>query len=187
MNLNLLVSMLIGVGSLVCWLATYFFVIRNMNKPNRCVSRTNGKVIRYSSINYSGIHIPLVSYQVDGKEYRIAGPKFKGSMVKTSSTPFEDTETEMETNLTTREELPDFLIVRARQNSFLSMTYSPLLALYPIGSDVDVYYNPKKPKDAFVQRHEGYNKVLLILFVSLGILLTLGALFILFGPQLEVK
>ena len=186
MNWNLFWGLFVGAFAIVCWVVSYF-TGRKGSKKDRCISHTKGKVIRYSSINYGGVHLPLVSYNVNGKEYRITGPKFKGSRVSMITTPTGNVETEYETNLTTREELPDVLIVRMRRNSFVSMQYSPLHALYPVGSDVDVYYNPEKPKEAFVQRYEGDNAALFIISTCSAIILSLAAIFLLFGPEIVMQ
>ena len=45
------------------------------------------------------------------------------------------------------------LIVTHNVNSFVSMYRNPLQELYPIDSEVDVYYNPKNPKLSYVSRY----------------------------------
>ena len=187
MTWNLFWSLFIGAFALVCWVVFYYFGLRKRNKEERCVSHTIGTVIRYSSINYGGINLPLVSYQVNGKDYRITGPKFRSSWVRTTSVPTGNAESVIETNLTTREELPDVLRATFKQNSFISVHRSPLEALYPVGSEVDVYYNPRKPKEAFVQRYEGHSNVLYIITLCSAIILSIAAIYILFGPEIVMK
>ena len=187
MNWNMFWSLFIGAFALVCWVVFYYFGQRKRNKRERCVSHTVGTVIRYSSINYGGINLPLVSYQVNGKDYRIIGPKFRSSWVRTISVPTGNVETMIETNLTTREELPDVLKATSKQNSFISVYRSPLESLYPVGSNVDVYYNPGKPKEAFVQRYEGHSKVLYIITLCNAIILSIAAIYILIGPEIVMK
>lgn len=38
-------------------------------------------------------------------------------------------------------------------NSFVDIVKNPLVELYPIGSEIDVYYNPDIPKLAYVLRY----------------------------------
>lgn len=38
-------------------------------------------------------------------------------------------------------------------NSFVDIVKNPLVELYPIGSEIDVYYNPDNPKLAYVLRY----------------------------------
>ena len=64
---------------------------------------------------------------------------------------------------------------------------SPLAKLYPLGSPVDVWYNPDKPKEAFVQRFEGVNRLLLVLFTGFGVFTTGLVLFFLLGPEIVMQ
>ena len=116
--------------------------------------------------------------------YKVSGPKFTSVVVTSVATPFEDPTVKYETNLTTREALPTKLRVRVHRNSLASVGTSPLAELYPMGSTVDVYYNPAKPKEAFVQRFEGMNRFLLVFFTAFGVLVTALALGFLFGPEI---
>lgn len=184
MNWNLFWGIDCIIFALVCWISAYFFGLKKLRLSKNCSSHTEGRVVRYSSINYSGIHIPLVEYTVDNKTYKIAGPRFLGAVVKTVSTPFGNPITPFESNLTTRENLPKKLQVKMYKNSFASGTLSPLSKLYPIDSKVDVYYNQRKPKEAFVQRHEGINKWIVGLFLFLAIVLTIVGIMIIVGPKI---
>ena len=38
-------------------------------------------------------------------------------------------------------------------NSFVDIVKNPLVELYPVGSEIDVYYNPDNPKLAYVLRY----------------------------------
>lgn len=124
-------------------------------KWKRCTAHTTGTVLRASNLNYSGIHVPLVEYYVEGKAYRVAGPRFRGATVKEISSPSQ-AETVVKTNLTSKEKLPPKLRVKITHNpSCMCILESPLMQLYPIGTFAEVYYDPQKPKRAFVQRFEG--------------------------------
>lgn len=100
------------------------------------------------------------------------------------STPFGNPDTEIETNLTTRENLPRSLKVKMRRNSFMNVETSPLMQLYPIDSAVDVYYNPQKPKEAFVQRDEGVPVWIPVMLAVFAVACTAGSLAVLFGPEI---
>lgn len=100
------------------------------------------------------------------------------------NTPWESANAEIETNLTTRENLPLQLKVQIRWNSFVSIENSPLFQLYPVGSEADIYYNPAKPKEAFVQRYERVPRWLGILLAGMAVLLMIIGLCIIFGPKI---
>lgn len=140
-----------------------------------------------SALSYGGMHLPLVEYTVNGRLYKVAGPKFRSYSKRIVSTPFKSIQTEYETNLMTRESLPLCLKVRIQRNSFISVQHSPLFELYPVGSFADVFYNPKKPKEAFIQRNEGISLWLFILLLSAAILLTALGIYILVGPRLVMS
>lgn len=187
MNWNLFWGIYLFIFALACWICFYLFGIRKWKKGDRCGVRTMGKVIGSSAIHYGGIPIPLVEYVVDGKVYKVAGPKFRSGVAVRISTPFGSPEAQVETNLTTRENLPLRLKVKMQRNSFVSGYQSPLFQLYPLGSAVDVFYNPKKPKEAFVQRYEGVSKWLFILLLIVSLVLTAGGLFVIFGPRIVMS
>ncbi|MFI3207912.1 MAG: hypothetical protein R3Y40_02125 [Eubacteriales bacterium] len=186
MTVNLILALAVSPGALALWICTYIFVIKKKGQGERCTTHTIGMIIRYSSINYSGIYIPLAEYYVDGKRYLVAGPKFTGAIVTRISTPFHDPNTKSETNLTTRENLPTKLRVKIYKNSHVSNFRSPLTELYPIHSEVDIYYNPSKPKDAFVQRFEGASKVLAFIFIPLSIISLLVIIGCFIAPQVPL-
>lgn len=187
MNGNLFWGLFTLLFSSACWICAYVFGFGKFKKEERCSMRTVGKVIRYSAINYSGIHIPLVEYIVNGKKYKVADPKFLSGSVTTVSTPFENINAQFETNLSTRDNLPKKLKVRIHTNSSISLYTSPLNEFYPVDSSVDVYYNPKKPKEAFVQRFEGVSMWLMVMLVCFAVLLTAVGMVIMFGPKIVMK
>lgn len=170
-----------------CWICAYVFGLRKSRLPARCIRHTTGKIVRYSSIQYSGVRIPLVEYQAGGRTYRVAGPKFLSVTVKRITTPFEDPQERMETNLTTREALPVKLRIKIRSNSLIRLRQSPLTRLYPVGGTADVYYNPDRPREAFVQRHEGVCRWLVVLFLCFAAALTIGGAAILVGPEIVMR
>lgn len=184
MNWNLFWGLYILAFAAAIWICFYIFGIRKKNKSARCSMRVTGRVVRYSAVHYNGIHVPLVEYVVDGKTYKIAGPRFSSVVVKTVRTPFEDPNAKIETNLTTREDLPRGLRVKVRRNNFMSVETSPLMKLYPIDSIVDVYYDPRRPKVAFVQRDEGVPGWIPVMLAVFGIVLTVGGIGVLFGPEI---
>lgn len=126
--------------------------VRGMKK--RCTLRVTGIVEGYSAQDVGDeIHLPLVGYDVNGKHYNVAGPRFKGasgSVVTTLKTSLQDT---VETNLTDRDHLPDWIHYKIYKSPLGGYHFSPLVDLYPVGSTVDVFCDPNKPSLAYVQRY----------------------------------
>lgn len=184
MNWNLFWALFTLPFALACWICAYFFGFRALKKKERCSMHTLGTITRYSAVTYAGIHLPVAEYLVNGKLYKIAGPKFTSVTVRSVSTPFANPITQFETNLTTRENLPRSLKIKVHKNSFIRIQESPLNRLYPLNSTVDVYYNPRKPKEAFIQRDAGVCTWLIVMLVISAVLCTAGFFIFLFGPEI---
>lgn len=159
MNWNIfwgLYTLAFAVAALLVW---FFLYYRKKHYTELCSVKTTGTVV---------------------------GPKFSATVTKSFSSPFHRAKTDITSNLTTREDLPSVLKLNLRQNSLAGLTESPLLELYPIGSEVDVFYNPYKPKMAYVQRFARPQKVLYTIILLLGLTFLAAALFILFGPAITM-
>ena len=163
-----------GIALIVIWYLAYQ---RKKNMDKTCTACTTGKVIRYS--NNGNINLPLVQYQVDGKSYKVVGPKFRGYVNVNTPSLKQGIESEVTSNLTTREDLPDIIKIHRKSNAFVSVSKNPLAQLYPVGSDAPVYYDPANPKRAFVQRFIAPSKFFLyalflgIVFIIAGIVIFL--------------
>ncbi|MDO5018612.1 MAG: DUF3592 domain-containing protein [Lagierella massiliensis] len=138
---------------IVLTVLSYFLGYKPMKKEERCNKKTIGIVKGLSNYWYGDIRILSIEYYVDGISYKVVGPKFKYYFTKNLSGFFNSGTTNFSTNLNSKDNLPENLIINSSNNSFVKVTKSPLLKLFPIGSKVDVYYNPKNPKDAYAIRY----------------------------------
>lgn len=171
-------KLLLYIGMTVFTIVTFFifpvliyvFYFRSKRKKEVCTAVVTGEVKRYSFISYNGMSLPVVGYWVDNVYYTEVGPRFQSVRYQMISTPWNSIHTEQEHTALDRDHLPEKLTVYRKQNSFISFTANPLQDLFPVGSLVDVYYNPKKPKQAYVHRHVvAMSKGVLILFVVIQI------------------
>lgn len=173
MNLNIFFGVYILVFAIVIFIVWYFLYVRKNKKYVRCTEKTTGKVVRYSIVRYNDISLPVVEYVVDGKSYNAVGPHFRGVVKFSFQSPFNKIKTQIKSNLTTREELPETLKLNVKRNNLVSYEISPLLDLYPIGSKVFVYYNPLKPKESYVERFlkpsKWLNLILLLAIILVGL------------------
>lgn len=185
MNMNIFWAVYVFAFAVALFITAYALGWRSMHKKGRCTEKTTGEVIRYSALQYNGISLPIVRYVVNGTEYKVVGPHFKGSVTTNFSAPWNNPVAEQKTNLNTREDLPDVIKIKAKTNSLVSVRTTPITELYPIGSQADVYYDPKKPKIAYVQRYAGSFTLLSFwLPLIIGIICTALGFFFLFGPRL---
>lgn len=135
-NLIALISLLLLAIILIATGIVYQIIATN--KLNRCTTKTVGEVSGYNARG-NGVWWPIVEYEVNGAVYKsklvyravaqVSGPTYKGSQI--TSDKFAQT-------------------LRIKRNSFFSR--NPMEELFPVGSVLDVYYNPDKPKESYVQR-----------------------------------
>lgn len=148
--------LLFGLMSLGFAAFTYFmfdfFIFSNYRNAKRCTERTEGVIIRYSYALYNGISLPVVEYTVDGNQYKVVGPKFLSAISNTISTPLGSIVSDVKMDNFEDGEIPQVLRYKIYRNSFISLTKSPLMERFPIGGKAAVYYDPNKPKRAYVER-----------------------------------
>ena len=129
-----------------------FFILSNYRNAKRCTEKTEGVIIRYSYALYNGISLPVVEYTVNGKQYKVLGPKFLYAISNTISSPVGSIVSDVKMDNIEDGEIPQVLRYKIYRNSFISLTKSPLMERFPIGGKVTVYYDPKKPKYSYVER-----------------------------------
>lgn len=129
-----------------------FFILSNYRNAKRCTEKTEGVIIRYSYALYNGISLPVVEYTVNGKQYKVVGPKFQRAISNTVSTPLGSIVSDVKMDNFEDGEIPQVLRYKIYRNSFISLTKSPLMERFPIGRKVTIYYDPKKPKYSYVER-----------------------------------
>jgi len=176
-NFIIIWFIILSISLIIMWILTYFLYFKAKGLDKRCNKKIEGVVKGYSFKTIGDFHLPLVKYIVNNKEYKVAGPKFKSGKVLYISTPFIK-ETEYETNLTSRDNLPDKLIVGIKKNSFASIMQSPLKDLYPIGQKVNVYYNENNPKEAYIDRYVEPSKIMLVFTIFTTIVCTALLIFL---------
>lgn len=147
---KIIFGILLTVGSLVLFLLSYLLFYKYIVQEKRCKAKTKGVVKKYTLAyrggENSGVHLPIVYYNVDGKEYKVVGPEYKSYVVITKSSP-------MNENSETYKEENQVLTINRRANSFVDVRTHLMAHIYPEGTELDVFYDPKKPKLAYVLRY----------------------------------
>ena len=173
---KIIFGILLTVGSLVLFLLSYLLFYKYIVQEKRCTAKTKGVVKRYTlgtrGGEHSGVHLPVVSYDVDGKEYKVVGPEYKSYVVITKSGP-------MNENSEVYKEENQVLTINKSANFFVEMRGHIMEHIYPIGTQIDVFYNPKKPKLAYVKRYCNKKWGFWLMFLS-GIAIIIINLLILF-------
>lgn len=111
------------------------------------------------------VNLPVVYYNVDGKEYKVIGTEYKAFKILTKKS------LTGENTIECKEE-NQVLTITGTANSFINVYKNPIDELYPIGTNIDVFYDPKKPKEAYVLRYCNRKWAFyLMFFCGLGILI----------------
>ena len=89
--IKLVFGLFLGVGGDVLLLLAFTVGYRYLVMEQRCTCRTNGTVTGYSAVCYGGensaVHLPVVRYTAEGREYRVTGPRYRGYVSRTVRTP----------------------------------------------------------------------------------------------------
>lgn len=172
-------AIILLVAIIALSLLTYVMGLRTLGIERRCTGLTEGRVISYSFISYNDIHLPVVEYTVNGVAYRVVGPKFKATVSSSWRTPTGRVITEVRSNLIPGQPLPKVLRLNTRGNSLASAMHSPLAEFYPVGGSARVFFNPNRPKESFVERWPGTEKLLLWVMIPTIVVLVAALSFIL--------
>lgn len=131
------VFLLIGLIPLILSL-----ILKNKDKKmiDQCILKTKGKVIKYALWNNNGVHFPIVEYIVNNNKYN---QRLKYGWIINKSSSFNGIKTEVENDI-----LGKNLII----NSNTYMSTNVLKEHFPLGTELDVFYNPENPAKSYVSR-----------------------------------
>ena len=143
-------------------------------QEKKCTKKVKGIVKKYTlgSHGGNGIHLPIVSYTVDGKEYKVIGPEYSMFKIVYTKTPVSDNKMEYK-------EDNQVLTITRSSNTLAGVLKNPMEELYPVDSEIDVYYSQENPKLSYVLRYCNKKWAFWLTFLS-GIVVLIIDLFILF-------
>lgn len=158
MLLKFLISLpvlLVGIGMIIAGLLLKRRADRMVHDPE-LMATTVGTVTGVSSYYVADdYHLLDVTYEVEGREYKVAGPSFLSakSHSSRSALPGGEAGWSMTANTdgcTSAADLPLDLDFRVESRRAMPpfRHYTPLLAQFPVGTKVPVWYNPERPKEA---------------------------------------
>ena len=146
------VFLLIGLVLLILSL-----VFKNKDKKifGKCTLSTKGKVIKYTLWNNNGIHFPIVEYVVNDTKYN---QRLKYGWIINKSSSFNGVKTEVENDI-----LGENLVINS--NAYISTNV--LKEHFPIGTELDVFYNPENPAKSYVARFVKNPAIKVLFFIGL--------------------
>ena len=173
--IKLVFGLFLGVGGGVLLLLAFTVGYRYLVLEQRCTCRTNGTVTGYSAVCYGGensaVHLPVVRYTAEGREYRVTGPRYRGYVSRTVSTPFAQ-------NAFRCYEKNEVLYIERSRNSIIGVSANPLAEQYPLGSPLPVWFDPQKPQRSYVLRCPDNRWIFWLLFLF-GLVTWIGCALIL--------
>lgn len=149
--IKLVFGILLGVGTLVLAILTYFLGWKKWYvSEKKCTQSVQGEVVGYTLASRSKrvpVHLPIVEYIVDGKKYKVVGPKYQAVSTKRTQSPV------TENGVQEFDPYDSVLRISTLRNSLMSFQGNPLAMVFPKGSKMMVYYNPNRPKEAYALRY----------------------------------
>ena len=132
-------------------------IFKNKDKKmiEQCTLTTKGKVIKYTLWNNNGVHFPIVEYIVNDTKYN---QRLKYGWVVNKSSSFNRIKTEVENDVKEGN-----LVI----NSNVHISTNPLKEHFPVGTELDVFYNPQNPDKSYVMRFVKSPAVKVLLFTGL--------------------
>ena len=117
-------------------------IFKNKDKKmvKQCTLTTKGKVIKYTLWNNNGVHFPIVEYIVNDTKYN---QRLKYGWIVNKSSSFNKIKTEVEND------------VKEGNLVFTSIAHISTDALkehFPVGTELDVFYNPQNPDKSYLMR-----------------------------------
>ena len=158
--IKLVFGIMLSIETIVLFILAYKLSYKYLIQEKRCSSQTKGVVNRYTAASRGdGIFLPVVFYTVNGKEYKVVGPEYK--MYKKTTKKSLTSKNAMEF-----EENDQIFTTKRTVNSVVSVYRNPMRELYPLHSEIDVYYDPNNPKLAYVLRYCNKKWTFYALFIS---------------------
>ena len=167
MKVNILFFMIFIILGAVMIILSILFKISSYKRFKKCINTVKGKVIKYTLWNNNGVHFPIVEYVVNGISY---AQRLKYGWIITKASSFNKIESKINSDAN------DTNLVISK-NSHIST--NALEKTFPIGTELDVYYDPNNPKLSYVMRF--VNNPCIIVFFLVGIIfviLVIVALFV---------
>ena len=146
------IFLLIG---LVLLILSLIFKSKDKKMIEQCYLKAKGKVIKYTLWNNNGVHFPIIEYIVNDIKYN---QRLKYGWIINKSSSFNKMNTEVESDV-----LGENLVI----NSNTHISTNVLKEHFPIGTELDVFYNFENPAKSYVIRFVKNPAVKVLFFIGL--------------------
>lgn len=148
--IKIIFGIFLTIGFLVLLFIAFKLYYKYLIQETKCKIKTKGIVKKYTLASRggegSGVHLPVVYYNVNDKEYKVIGPEYKGYKVINASGITSE-------NTIKFQEKDQVLYINRTSNSIVGVYKNPLAEMYPLNSEVDVFYDENNPKLSYVLRY----------------------------------
>lgn len=170
-NVGLMVFLTLAVPGLVFMLVGILILALETRRKSRCTAMTTGTVVRYSFAN--GTPSPVAAYTVGGISYE-KKRRFRGVVeVRTRLSPKDLTGENQSCYISEND------VVHMRGGAALNLR-AMAERLYPLGSSIPVWYDPEKPRRAYVEKLPAKRSIVGWVFVWTGLGLAALGIFLSF-------
>ena len=155
MKINLLFFSIFISVALILLILSWIFKNKDTKMVKQCNQTTKGKVIKYTLWNNNGAYFPIVEYIVNNVKYN---QRLKYGWIINKSSSFNKVKSKVENDVKN-----DNLVIRS--NTHIST--NALKEHFPVGTELDVFYNPHNPNKSYVMRFVKSPAVKVLLFTGL--------------------
>lgn len=141
---------------LIFLILSLIFKKKDKKTVKQCTLTTKGKVIKYTLWNNNGVHFPIVEYIVNDTKYN---QRLKYGWIVNKSSSFNKIKTEVENDVKEGN-----LVI----NSNAHISTNALKEHFPVGTEIDVFYNPQNPDKSYVMRFVKNPAVKVLFFIGLS-------------------
>ena len=140
MKINILFFIIFFAIGLILLLISLMFIYKDSATIKRCNEVVKGKVIKYTLWGNNGVYFPIVEYAVNNISYT---QRLKYGWIVSKSSSLNNVKSEVNNNA-------EDTNLNISRNAHIST--NPLKDKFPVGTELDVYYNPENPKESYVLR-----------------------------------
>lgn len=149
----LAVLTLMAVLTVLFLMLGIWLYLKDQRIKKKSINHVLGEVVNYS---YSQSRAPIVEYEVNGKRYKTA---LRYSVVITTSSTFKPVKSKVKGDILDTK-------LKIKNNSAASVN-TIMQEAFPLGSYMNVQYNPDKPKESFVERFAPSYVGVIFMFASI--------------------
>lgn len=168
--LKLIFGIFLALWTIGLIFIAFRFFFRYTKEKEQCTKETVGEVVGYEWFSRgNGLRLPILTFVVDGKEYKTVGPRYKWFKTIKVRKPGLKTDQKYTTDIYSQ-------TFNHKITGSGMIIKNPMQELFPIWSTLPVFYDPKKPKLSYVLRYceLGWLFWVLLILATITILVNIG-------------